>query len=91
MQIEFAYVPGTNRRAIGVIVSVQHHILGDSQRREALRSQLGQIADFRGLPIVLAATEGSRLRYHGADWLVQQLARIDALALPWRTATLQNA
>lgn len=88
MKIEYAYVPGSNRRAIGVVVSVKSYVLSDPTRREGLRRQLGQIADFRGLPVILAALEGRRIRYHGSDQLVGQLARIDGLALPWRTASV---
>lgn len=88
MQIEFAYIPGTSGRAIGVVVTVKQHVLGDSTGREELRRQLGQIADFRGLPVILAAPEGSRIRYHGDQRLVSQLAHIDGMALPWRSATI---
>jgi hypothetical protein len=89
MRIEFAYIPGTSRRAIGVVVTVRPQVLDDRRRAEEIRAELGQVQDFRGLPVILAARAGgNRIRYHGDPSLVRQLARIDGLALPWRTATL---
>jgi hypothetical protein len=88
MKIEFAYIPGTSGRAIGVVVSVKSQVLQDVSQREKVRAQLGAIRDFQGLPVILAAIGGTRINYNGDSNLVRQLARIDALALPWRTANL---
>ena len=89
MKIEFADIPGTNRRTIGVVVAVRPDVLNSSTRAESIREELSRVRDFQGLPIVLAALAGrSRVRYQGDPNLVRQLARIDALALPWQTATI---
>ena len=89
MRIEFAYVPGSNNRAIGVVVVVKQHVLNDDRLARDVRQQLGRVRDFRGLSVTLMATEGrGRVRYLGDPKLVRQLAGIDALALPWRTATI---
>ncbi len=88
MKIEFAFIPGTSHRAIGVVVSVKPTILQSPIERERVRASLASVSDFRGLPIILAGSTGQRIQYHGDANLVRQLSRIDALALPWRTATL---
>lgn len=88
MKIEFAFIPGTSHRAIGVVVSVKPSVLQSPRERERIRASLANVRDFQGLPIILAGTAGQRIQYHGDASLVRQLSRIDALALPWRTATL---
>jgi hypothetical protein len=89
MKIEFAYIPGTSRRAIGVVVTVRPEVLNSPPRAESIREELSRVRDFRGLPIVLAALCGRRrVRYQGDPNLVRQLARIDASELPWQTATI---
>lgn len=88
MKIEFAFIPGTNHRAIGVVVSVKTSVLHSPDERERVRASLANVTDFKGLPIILAGVAGQRVEYHGDANLVRQLSRIDALALPWRTATL---
>ena len=88
MKIEFAFIPGLSRRAIGVVVSVQPAVLHSPGERDRVRASLATVRDFHGLPIVLAGVVGQRVQYHGDSNLVRQLSRIDALALPWRTGTL---
>lgn len=89
MKIEFAYIPGTNNRAIGVVVVVKHHVLNDDRLVRDVQRELGRVGDFRGLPVVLMASEGrDRVRYVGDPNLVRQLAHIDAIALPRQTATI---
>lgn len=88
MNIEFAFIPGVGRRAIGVVVSVQPTVLQSPGERDRVRASLSRIRDFQGLPIVLAGAAGQRVRYHGDANLVRQLSHIDAMALPWQTATL---
>lgn len=89
MKIEFAFIPGTNNRAIGVVVTVKQHVLNDDRLVRDIQGELGRVRDFCGLPVILMAGEGrGRVRYVGDPHIVRQLAQIDAIALPWQTATI---
>lgn len=72
------------------IVIVKPDVIATASEAEATRAAFqAQIADFSGLPLILAAQDSSGVfSYQGRRDIVGFLASIDASRIPWKRYTV---
>jgi hypothetical protein len=69
------------------IVVVKPTVLNSSATRENTRNSISAV--FPGLPVILMAQNGrGRPSYHGRTDIVNFLANIDPIRIPWKTYTM---
>ena len=67
------------------IVIVKSHVIQSQNTANEMRQSLSTIADFDGLPMILAAQDSKGVfTYQGRDDIVKFLANIDASRIPWK-------
>ncbi len=72
----------------GIIVVKKHVLATDSSAREARDRFQAQLAEFAGIPLILAAQDSRGVfEYWGKPDVVDFLASISASRIPWRTYT----
>jgi hypothetical protein len=87
MQIDGAIVK--EQGVVFAIVIVKPHILQSQHSADESRASLASIAEFSGLPIILASQNSSGVfTYQGRSDIVQFLAAIDASRIPWKRYTV---
>ena len=70
------------------IVVVKSHVIQTQSSADDARRGFATIADFTGLPIILAAQDGRGIfTYQGRPDIVKFLANIDASRIPWKHYT----
>ena len=87
MQIDGAIV--TEQGVTFAIVIVKSHVIQSQSSADDMRESLSTIADFVGLPIILASQDArGRFTYQGRQDIVDFLAPIDASRIPWKRYTI---
>ena len=87
MQIDGAII--TEQGLTFVIVVVKPHVIQTQSSADNARQSLATIADFSGLPIILAAQDSRGVfTYQGRSDIAKFLADIDASRIPWRHYTI---
>ena len=87
MQIDGATV--TEQGVTFAIVIVKPRVIQTQSSINDARRSFAIIADFAGLPIILAAQDGRGVfTYQGRPDIVNFLARIDASRIPWKRYTI---
>ena len=79
----------TEQHITFAIVIVKSHVIDSSSSSESMRKSLSTIADFNGLPLILASQDAKGLfTYQGRPDIVKFLAAIDASRIPWKHYTI---
>ena len=83
MQIDGAIV--AEQGVTFAIVVVKPHVIQSNSSAQEARASFATIADFAGLPIILAAQDSRGVfTYQGRHDIVDFLASINASRIPWR-------
>jgi len=87
MQIDGAIV--TEQGVTFSIVIVKSHVIQSQSSADDARAGFVSIADFSGLPMILAAQDArGTFTYQGRTDIVDFLANIDASRIPWKRYTV---
>ncbi|AFY61070.1 hypothetical protein [Synechococcus sp. PCC 6312] len=87
MQIDGAIVK--EQGVTFAIVIVKPHAIQTQSSANDMRQSLSGIADFQGLPMILASQDThGRFTYQGRHDIVDFLASIDASRIPWKRYTI---